>query len=76
VHHPFTAPHAEDEPLLASAPLSVRGQHYDVVVDGVELGGGSVRVHNAAMQTRIFELLGVRDPEAVRRFAVSVSQCV
>ncbi len=44
-HHPFTAPVAEDIPLLASNPKKVRGQHYDIVVNGVELGGGSIRIH-------------------------------
>ncbi|MDR2863156.1 MAG: aspartate--tRNA ligase [Puniceicoccales bacterium] len=54
-HHPFTAPVKEDEPLLDSAPEKVRGQHYDIVLNGVELGGGSIRIHNPDMQKRIFE---------------------
>lgn len=54
-HHPFTAPVKEDEPLLETAPEKVRGQHYDIVLNGVELGGGSIRIHNPAVQKRIFE---------------------
>jgi aspartyl-tRNA synthetase len=56
-HHPFTAPVAEDIPLLKSDPKKVRGQHYDVVVNGVELGGGSIRIHQPAVQKTIFEEL-------------------
>jgi len=54
-HHPFTSPVAEDIPLLASAPEKVRGQHYDIVLNGVELGGGSIRIHQPDVQKRIFE---------------------
>ena len=54
-HHPFTAPVAEDAPLLATNPKAVRGQHYDVVLNGMELGGGSIRIHQPALQKRVFE---------------------
>ena len=54
-HHPFTAPVAEDAHLLESDPKAVRGQHYDVVLNGMELGGGSIRIHQPALQKRIFE---------------------
>ncbi len=54
-HHPFTAPVAEDVQFLTSDPKKVRGQHYDVVVNGVELGGGSIRIHQPDVQKTIFE---------------------
>jgi aspartyl-tRNA synthetase len=54
-HHPFTAPVAEDAGLLDSNPRAVRGQHYDVVLNGTELGGGSIRIHQPALQKKVFE---------------------
>ncbi len=54
-HHPFTAPVAEDAGLLTSNPKAVRGQHYDVVLNGMELGGGSIRIHQPALQKKVFE---------------------
>jgi aspartyl-tRNA synthetase len=54
-HHPFTAPVAEDAGLLDSNPRAVRGQHYDVVLNGMELGGGSIRIHQPALQKKVFE---------------------
>lgn len=54
-HHPFTAPHESDISLLHSAPKCVRGQHYDLVLNGVELGGGSIRIHRADLQRRILK---------------------
>ncbi|MGH7997673.1 MAG: aspartate--tRNA ligase [Opitutaceae bacterium] len=54
-HHPFTAPVAEDAALLDSAPDRVRGQHYDLVLNGTELGGGSIRIHQPALQQKVFE---------------------
>ncbi len=54
-HHPFTAPVAEDAALIETNPKAVRGQHYDIVLNGMELGGGSIRIHQPALQKRIFE---------------------
>jgi aspartyl-tRNA synthetase len=68
-HHPFTAPVADDIPLLKSDPKKVRGQHYDVVVNGVELGGGSIRIHQPDVQKTIFEeLLAIPPEETKLRF--------
>ena len=68
-HHPFTAPVTEDIPLLKSDPKKVRGQHYDIVVNGVELGGGSIRIHQPAVQKTIFEeLLAIPPDETQLRF--------
>jgi aspartyl-tRNA synthetase len=68
-HHPFTAPVTEDIPLLKTDPKKVRGQHYDVVVNGVELGGGSIRIHQPDVQKTIFEeLLAIPPDETKLRF--------
>ncbi len=68
-HHPFTAPVTEDIPLLKADPKKVRGQHYDIVVNGVELGGGSIRIHQPAVQKTIFEeLLQIPPDETQLRF--------
>jgi aspartyl-tRNA synthetase len=68
-HHPFTAPVAEDIQLLTTDPKKVRGQHYDVVVNGVELGGGSIRIHQPDVQKMIFEqVLQIPPDEVTARF--------
>ncbi|MCF7765014.1 MAG: aspartate--tRNA ligase [Verrucomicrobia bacterium] len=65
-HHPFTAPVAEDIPLLTTDPRKVRGQHYDVVVNGVELGGGSIRIHQPDVQKTVFEQVLQIPPDLVQ----------
>jgi aspartyl-tRNA synthetase len=67
-HHPFTMPHVEDLELIDSDPLKVRAQAYDLVLNGWELGSGSVRIHRADIQSRIFRALGITDDEAQSRF--------
>ncbi len=65
-HHPFTAPVTEDIPLLKSDPKKVRGQHYDIVVNGVELGGGSIRIHQPDVQKTVFEEVLQIPPDMVK----------
>ena len=67
-HHPFTAPRDEDMPLLDTAPGEVRSKAYDLVCNGWELGSGSIRIHERAMQARIFALLGISPDEQQARF--------
>jgi aspartyl-tRNA synthetase len=68
MHHPFTSPRDEDVDRLESDPGSVRANAYDLVLNGSEIGGGSVRVHDAALQARIFKRLGIADEEAKQQF--------
>ena len=72
-HHPFTMPHAEDLHLLESEPLAVRSQAYDLVLNGWELGSGSVRIHQGDIQQRVFRLLGISEEEAERKFGFLLS---
>jgi len=67
-HHPFTSPKPEDEPLLDSDPLKVKSRAYDLVLNGTEIAGGSIRIHRAELQQRIFDLLGIGVEEAASRF--------
>ncbi|CAO3610649.1 unnamed protein product [Cunninghamella echinulata] len=67
-HHPFTAPYDEDIPLLATDPSKVRGQHYDLVLNGMEIGGGSIRIHSPVMQTFIFEKILELEKHEYSRF--------
>ena len=67
-HHPFTMPHPDDLDLLERDPAAVRSQAYDLVLNGWELGSGSVRVHRADIQSRIFAALGIDEEEAAARF--------
>jgi aspartyl-tRNA synthetase len=68
VHHPFTSPLDEDLPLLESEPLKVRSKAYDLALNGVEIGGGSVRIHHVELQKRILALLGIGPEEAQAKF--------
>jgi aspartyl-tRNA synthetase len=68
MHHPFTAPHDEDIDRLDTEPGAVRAKAYDLVLNGSEIGGGSVRIHSAALQARVFQRLGITDEEAKLRF--------
>ena len=68
MHHPFTSPMDEDMDKLESDPGSVRAKAYDLVLNGSEIGGGSIRIHSAEMQARIFRRLGISDEEAKSRF--------
>jgi len=68
VHHPFTAPHDDDLERLEAEPAGVRAQAYDIVLNGTELGGGSVRIHRPDVQSRVFSLLGIRETEAREKF--------
>ena len=67
-HHPFTSPWEEDTALLESAPEKVRGKHYDIVCNGYEIGGGSIRIHKSELQRKIFRLAGYSDKEIDERF--------
>ncbi|MGH1505231.1 MAG: aspartate--tRNA ligase [Acidimicrobiales bacterium] len=67
-HHAFCQPHPEDLDLLESDPMKVRAQAYDLVLNGWELGSGSIRIHDPQLQRRVFALLGISDEEADRRF--------
>ncbi|MFQ5851125.1 MAG: aspartate--tRNA ligase [Candidatus Binatia bacterium] len=68
VHHPFTAPCEEDLPLLSKEPSKVRSRAYDLVLNGVEIGGGSIRIHQAELQKQVLGLLGIRPAEAEAKF--------
>ena len=68
VNHPFTAPNPDDLGFLAGDPLKARALAYDVVLNGEEMGGGSIRIHNPELQMRVFELLGFSREEADAKF--------
>ena len=68
MHHPFTSPNEKDMELLKSDPKSVRANAYDMALNGTEIGGGSIRIHDKELQKRIFNLLGFSDEEAQEKF--------
>ncbi len=68
VHHPFTAPCAEDLAFLESDPAKVKSQAYDMVINGSEVGGGSIRIHTQDVQSRVFKAIGLREEEAKAKF--------
>lgn len=73
MHHPFTSPKPEDIHLLSSDPGAVRANAYDMVINGVEIGGGSIRIHNKPLQSQIFDLLGFTKEEAQAQFGFLMS---
>jgi aspartyl-tRNA synthetase len=68
MHHPFTSPKKEDFELLNTNPGAVRANAYDLVINGVEIGGGSIRIHDKEVQSRMFDLLGFTKEEAEAQF--------
>lgn len=68
VHHPFTSPKQEDLPLLEKEPLRVKSRAYDIVLNGIELGGGSIRIHKQDIQSRVFKVLGISQEAAKSNF--------
>ena len=68
MHHPFTHPKEEDIPMLDTDPLSVKADAYDIVLNGVELGGGSIRIHDSELQAKMFDILGISKEESQKKF--------
>ena len=68
MHHPFTHPKDEDLALLDTDPMKVRADAYDIVLNGVELGGGSIRIHDTELQQKMFDILGISKEESQRKF--------
>ncbi len=68
MHHPFTSPKTEDIPLMDTDPSKVKAEAYDIIMNGVELGGGSIRIHDRKLQAKIFEILGLSEEEANNKF--------
>ena len=72
VHHPFTAPMDEDLDIVATSPEKARAKAYDLVINGQEAGGGSIRIHRRDIQKKMFEILGFSDEEIQNRFGFFV----
>ncbi len=68
MHHPFTSPHQEDLNLLEKEPLRVKADSYDLVLNGIEIGGGSIRIHDLSLQKKIFKILGLGEEEVEAKF--------
>ena len=68
MHHPFTSPRVEDIPLMDTDPAQVKARAYDLVLNGNEIAGGSIRIHDSALQTKMFSVLGISDEEAQEKF--------
>jgi aspartyl-tRNA synthetase len=68
MHHPFTSPRPEDVPLFDTNPGEIRARAYDLVLNGIELGGGSIRIHDTRLQSKLFSLLGIAEEEANQKF--------
>jgi len=73
MHHPFTSPKDEDLELLEKSPAKVRAKAYDIVLNGLELGGGSIRIHRRDVQERMFKALGISKEEAEQKFGFLLS---
>ena len=73
MHHPFTTPNKEDIPLLKTNPQAVRARAYDMVINGVELGGGSIRIHDSELQNQMLRLLGFSEEQAQSQFGFLMS---
>ena len=73
MHHPFTSPYSEDLDLFKTDPGKVRARAYDLVINGVEIGGGSIRIHDEELQKQMFDKLGFTEEEARKQFGFLMS---
>jgi len=73
MHHPFTSPRIEEIDLLENDPGKIKAQAYDLVLNGSEIAGGSIRIHNSELQVRMFKALGISDEEAQQKFGFLIN---